>query len=180
MENMDKVISEVARKAVKEYLENLMNIEREVFLDENGGMKNGFYKRSMKTRIGEIEDLNVPRDREGTFRTAVFEPYSRSIGIDELVIALYSKGISTRNSAEILQTIFQNRYSKSTISAITEATMEEVKRFQSRPLDSRYIAIFLDGLFFFLRRDTVQKEPIIFAMGIKERKIRNPWILSNS
>ncbi len=82
MENMDKVISEVARRAVKEYLENLMNIEREVFLDENGGMKNGFYKRSMKTRIGEIEDLNVPRDREGTFRTAVFEPYSRSIGID--------------------------------------------------------------------------------------------------
>ncbi len=72
------------------------------------------------------------------------------------------------NSDEILQTIFQNRYSKSTISAITEATMEEVKRFQSRSLDSRYIAIFLDGLFFFLRRDTVQKEPIIFAMGIKE------------
>ncbi len=167
MENMDKVISEVARRAIKEYLENLMNTEREVFLDENGGMKNGFYKRSMKTRIGEIEDLNVPRDREGTFRTAVFEPYSRSIGIDELVIALYSKGISTLNSDEILQTIFQNRYSKSTISAITEATMEEVKKFQSMPLDSRYIAIFLDVLFF-LRRDTVQKEPIIFAMGIKE------------
>ena len=122
----------------------------------------------MKTIIGEISDLNVPRDRNGSFQTAVFEPYSRSIGIDELILALYSKGISTRNSAEIMHTIFQNRYSKSTISTITEVTLEEVKRFQEKPLDRRYIAIFLDELFFFLRRDTVEKEPVIFAMGIKE------------
>ncbi|MCL4451497.1 MAG: transposase [Candidatus Thermoplasmatota archaeon] len=131
-----------------------MNTERDVFLMENNGQKNGYYSRSMKTRMGEI--------------TAAFEPYSRSIGIDELILALYSKGISTRNSAEIMHTIFQNRYSKSTISTITEATLEEVKRFQERTLDKRYIAIFLDGLFFFLRRDTVEKEPVIFAMGIKE------------
>ena len=43
-----------------------------------------------------------------------------------------------------------------------------MKRFQSRPLESRYIAIFLDALFFFLRRDTVEKEPILFVMGIRE------------
>ena len=60
--------------------------------------------------------------------SAAFEPYSRSIGIDELILALYSNGISTRNSAEIMH------------------------------------AIFLDSLFFFLRRDTVEKEPVIFSM----------------
>jgi len=70
--------------------------------------------------------------------------------------------------SEILESIFQNRYSRSSISRITEITIEEVKRFQNRPLDGRYIAIFLDALFFYLRRDTVEKEPIIFAMGIKE------------
>ena len=168
MEDMDKIVTEVARKAVKEFLENLMNTERDVFLMENNGQKNGYYSRSMKTRMGEISNLSVSRDRDGSFQTAAFEPYSRSIGIDELILALYSKGISTRNSAEIMHTIFQNRYSKSTISTITEATLEEVKRFQERSLDRRYIAIFLDGLFFFLRRDTVEKEPVIFAMGIKE------------
>ncbi len=57
-----------------------------------------------------------------------------------------------------MQTIFQNRYSKSTISAITEATLEEVRRFRERSLERRYIAIFHDGLFFFLRRDTVEKK----------------------
>jgi Transposase and inactivated derivatives len=112
--------------------------------------------------------MNVPRDREGRFRTALFDPYARSIGIDELIISLYSKGISTRKMSEILESIFQNRYSRSSISRITEITIEEVKRFQNRPLDRRYIAIFLDALFFYLRRDTVEKEPIIFAMGIKE------------
>ena len=76
--------------------------------------------------------------------------------------------LSTRKASEILKTIFQNRYSRSPISIITEITREEVKRFQNRPLDKRYIAIFLDALFFYLRRDTVEKEPIIFAMGIKE------------
>ena len=168
MEEIDKRIVEVARSAVKEYLESLMNTERDVFIDENGGLRNGFYERKVKTRFGEIDDLTVPRDRDGKFRSAALEPYSRSIGLDELIISLYSKGISTRKASEILETIFQNRYSRSSISRITDATLEEVKRFQSRPLESRYIAIFLDALFFFLRRDTVEKEPILFAMGIKE------------
>ena len=84
----------------------------------------------MKTSMGKIKDLNVPRDREGSFKTSVFETYSRSIGTYELIMALYSKSISTGNTAEIMKTIFQNRYSKLTISAITEATLDEVKRFQ--------------------------------------------------
>jgi transposase-like protein len=74
---------------------------------ENHGQKNGYYNRSMKTRMGEIKDLNVPRDREGSFKTSVFEPYSRSIGTDEVIMALYSKGISTRSTAEIMKTIVE-------------------------------------------------------------------------
>ena len=109
MEDKDKIVTEVARKAVKKFIENLMNTERYVFLMENQGQKNGYYSRSMKTRLGEINNLNVPRDREGSFQTAAFEPYSRPIGIDEIILALYSKGISTHNSAEIMQNICNNR-----------------------------------------------------------------------
>ena len=107
MEEMDKRTIEVARNAVKEYLENLMKTERDVFIDEHGGMKNGYYGRAMKTKFGEIEDLNVPRDREGKSRTGIFNAYAGSIGIDELIISLYSKGISTRKMSEILESIFQ-------------------------------------------------------------------------
>jgi transposase-like protein len=133
MEEIDKRIVEVARSAVKEYLESLMNTERDVFIEEHGGLRNGFYERKVKTKFGEIEDLSVLRDREGRFRSAALEPYSRSIGLEEL------------------------------------------KRFQSRPLESRYIAIFLDALFFFLRKDTVEKEPILFAMGIRESGEYEYW-----
>ena len=66
----------------------------------------------------DIEDMNVPRDREGKFRTALFDPYARSIGIDELIISLYSKGVSTGKMSEILESIFQNRYSRFSISRI--------------------------------------------------------------
>ena len=145
MEEIDKRIVEVARSAVKEYLERLMNTERDVFIEEHGGLRNGFHERKVKTKFREIEDLSVPRDREGRFRSAALEPYSRSIGLEELIISLYSKGVSTRKASEILEEIFQ-----------------------SRPLESGYIAIFLDALSFFLRRDTVEKEPILFAMGIRE------------
>ena len=69
----------------------------------------------MKTRMGEIKELNVPRDREGSFKTSVLEPYSRTTGIDKLIMALYSKGISTGNTAEIMNTISKYGYSKSTI-----------------------------------------------------------------
>ena len=108
MEEVDKRIVEVAKIAVKEYLENLMSTERDVFIDEHGGLRNGFYERKVKTRFWEIDDLTVPRDREGRFQSAALEPYSRSIDLDELYISLYSKGVSTRKTSEIVETIFQN------------------------------------------------------------------------
>ena len=81
---------------------------------------------------------------------------------------MYSNGISTRRIAGIMGDILGNKYSKSTVSRITDLTIEEVNRFVNRPLDKRYIAVFLDGLFFYLRRGNVDKEPVIFALGIKE------------
>ena len=65
---MDKIVTEVTRKAVKEFLENVMNTESDAFLVENQGQKNGYYGRSMKTVMGEIRDLNVPIDCDGSFQ----------------------------------------------------------------------------------------------------------------
>ena len=69
--------------------------------------------------------------------------------------------------AEILEELFHNRYSRSTISRITGITVPEINQWTSRALEERYIAIFMDAMFFSLRRETVQKERVIFAMGIR-------------
>ena len=166
VENVD--IDRILKEAIKEKLEKFIEIELNAYLEENPGIKNGKYKRDLKTKYGEIKQLNIPRDRDSNFHTQVIEPYNRSIGMEDLIVSMYSNGISTRRIAGILEDILGNKYSKSTISRITEMSMEEVNRFVNRPLDKRYIAVFLDGLFFYLRRGNVDKEPVIFALGIKE------------
>ena len=168
MEELDKKISEIVRSTVKEFMESLMKGEIQVFLEERGGQRNGYYERDLGSRYGKINDLRVPRDRNNEFQTALFDRYQRNVGIDDLVVSMYSKGISTRKMAEILEELFHNRYSKSTISRITDITVPEISKWTSRPLERRYIAIFMDAMFFSLRRETVQKECVIFAMGIKE------------
>lgn len=168
MEELDKRISEIVRSTVKEFMESLLKGEIQAFLEEKEGQRNGYYERDIGTRYGKINDLRVPRDRENEFQTAMFDRYQRNIGIDDLVVSMYSKGISTRKMAEILEELFHNKYSKSTISRITDITVPEIQKWISRPLDKRYIAIFMDAMFFSLRRETVQKECVIFAMGIRE------------
>ncbi|MFP3257127.1 MAG: transposase, partial [Candidatus Nanopusillus acidilobi] len=102
MEDLDKILSEVVRKTVKETLETIMNTERDIFIEKNDGTKNGTYRRTLNTKYGFIDDLRVPRDREGNFKTMVFEPYRRSLDIEDLILALYSNGISTRRISMIL------------------------------------------------------------------------------
>ena len=165
MEELDKKVSEIVRSTVKEFMESLMKGEIQAFLEENRGSRNGYYERDLGTRYGKINDLRVPRDRDNEFQTALFERYQRNIGIDDLVVSMYSRGISTGKMAEILEELFHNRYSRSTISRIT---VPEISKWRSRRLEKRYIAIFMDAVFFSLRRETVQKECVIFAMGIRE------------
>ena len=61
---------------------------------------------------------------------------------------MYSKGVSTRKMAEILEELFHNKYSRSTISRITDITVPEINKWTSRALEKRYIAIFMDAMFF--------------------------------
>jgi transposase-like protein len=105
MEEFDKKISEIVRKTVKEFMESLMKGEIQAFLEENKGSRNGYYGRDLGTRYGKINDLKIPRDRNNEFQTALFEKYQRNVGIDDLVVSTYSKGISTRKMAEILEDV---------------------------------------------------------------------------
>ncbi len=77
--------------------------------------------------------------------------------LEDLIVSLYSNGVSTRKITGILKDIFNNKYSPPSISKKTDITLKEVNKFLNRKLDKRYIAVILDGLFFYLRSDTVDK-----------------------
>lgn len=158
---------------VKDNLESIMRAEIKHFMEEipegHHNSRNGYYRRSLHTKYGNIEEMAVPRDRNGEFHTQVFEPYQRRDGwLEEAVIHMYKSGMGTRDVARFIEGMFGSHYSPTTISNITSTVLEDVQNWQERPLRKRYSVIYLDGLYVKLKRSTVSGEVIYFAMGIDE------------
>ena len=140
-------LDEVIREAVKQTLEAVMEGEREAFLAEQGGRKNGHYRRDLITKHGRLR-LSVPRDREGRFRTALFAPYQRRTeDLEAFALAMYAAGISTRKVGEVLGHLLGETYSASTISRVAEGVLPRLEAFRKRPLRRRYAFVYLDALF---------------------------------
>lgn len=173
-ENMlNNLFENLVTEFVKDNLESIMRAEIQQFMEnEEAGesnSRNGYYKRSLHTRYGHLEDLEVPRDRNGAFQTQMFEPYQRRDGwLEEAVIQMYRSGMGTRDVACFIEGMFGSHYSPTTVSNITASVLEDIQNWQTRPLSKRYSVIYLDGLYVKLKRGTVSGEVIYFAMGIDE------------
>lgn len=170
---LSDLLENLVRSFVKEKLEFIMNEEISNFLQveqlSQRNSRNGYYERTLDTRYGLIDDLQVPRDRKGQFQTQVFAPYQRRDGwLEEAVIHMYKGGMSTRDVARFIETMFKSDYSPTTISNITATVLEDVEAWLKRPLATRYSVIYLDGLYVKLKRQTVSSEVIYVAMGIDE------------
>jgi transposase-like protein len=174
---LENQLENLLKEFVKEKLELIMREELKNFLkverpDEKNS-KNGYYQRSLDTRYGKIENLSVPRDRQGYFHTQLFEPYQRRDGwLETAIIKMYQSGMSTREIGQFIERILGSAYSATTISNITEVALEDIKQWQQRPLKKRYSVLYLDGTFIKLRRDTVANEAIYIAVGVTEEGYR--------
>jgi len=183
-----KILPDLVKEVVKQTLESIMTAEREVFLKENGETKNGFYVRNLDTAIGKLKNLKIPRDREGRFKTKLIEPYKRrDINLEDLILGMFASGMSARAVAQALESVFELKYSPSTISKISQVTLEEINKWKQRKLRRRYSVIMLDGMWLSVRRGTVEKEAVLFALGIDEEGYReildfedNPWLKGSS
>ena len=97
---LQRILPDIIKEVVKQTLRSVMTAEREVFLKKHGGMKNGFYERNLDTTIGKLEDLKIPRDREGNFRTKLIELYRRrDVSLEELILGMFASGMSVRSVA---------------------------------------------------------------------------------
>lgn len=174
-ENMlSNLFENLVTQFVQENLERIMRAEIAAFMesDESGhhNSRNGYYKRTLHTKYGNIDELSVPRDRNGWFQTQVFEPYQRRDGwLEEAVIQMYKSGMGTRDVARFIESMFGSHYSPTTVSNITATVLEDIQNWQARPLSKRYSVIYLDGMYVKLKRSTVSGEVIYFAMGIDEQ-----------
>ncbi len=130
--------------------------------------RNGAYTRTIDTEYGEI-NLTIPRDRLNKFQNALFPPYvRRTDGLEEMVIKMYSKGVTTREIADMVERMCGHCYSPTTVSNITKRTEHLVEKFHERKFKhSQYVCVFLDATYIPLRRGTVEREAVNVAIGIR-------------
>lgn len=142
--------------------------------------RNGSTPKRLVSEAGTI-DLDVPRDREGTFTPQLVRKGQRRLdGIDKIVIGLYARGMTVRDIRAHLAEIYDVEVSPDLISTITDAVLEEVRDWQSRPLDRVYPVIFLDALICKVRTEgTVRNKAAHLAVGIDidgRKEVLGIWV----
>jgi putative transposase len=135
---------------------------------KSGNSRNGTTRKKLKGDFGEIE-LETPRDRQGTFEPKIVgKGQSRFTGFDDKILSMYARGMSTRDIQGHLQEIYGIEVSPALISEVTDGVVDEVKAWQSRPLDAVYPVVYMDALYVKVRDNgVVQNRAMHVAIAIR-------------
>jgi len=130
--------------------------------EPTGNSRNGKSKKTVNTNAGKV-DLAIPRDRKSDFEPTIVKKHQRDItGIEEKVISLYGKGMSTRDIQDHIQDIYGYELSPESVSTITDAVITAAKEWQARPLDAMYPLVFIDGIRIKMRKDGVVTQSTVY------------------
>ncbi len=148
-----------------------------------GNSRNGYTKKILKGTHGEIE-LETPRDREGSFEPClVAKNQTRITGMDNQILSLYAKGMSTRDIAEAFHEMYSVEVSAGLISQVTNAVIDQVNEWQNRPLDKIYPIVYLDCITIKIRENKqVINKAIYLALGVNmegHKELLGMWISVN-
>ncbi len=149
----------------------------------NKNYRNGFNDKTIKSKYGNI-DVSIPRDREGSFEPQLVKKREILLdGSEDLIISLYTKGMSVRDIQLHLDDLYGYELSEQTISNITEKVIEKANEWQSRPLEPIYPIIFMDATVLKIRVDRVVKNIAVYIMlGVTlegKKEIIGIWIGEN-
>jgi len=146
---------------------------------DRGNSRNGNRSKTVLTEVGEVV-IEVPRDRDGSFDPKIVRKRQRRLpGVDELVISLAAKGLTTGEISAHLADVYSAEVSRDTISRITDAVLEELTGWQSRPLEPVYPVIFIDAIHVKIRDGKVANRPVYTVVGVTvdgERDILGLWV----
>jgi putative transposase len=135
----------------------------------------------VQTGVGPVP-LQVPRDRAGSFEPLLVPKRAGRVsgGLDDMVVSLYAHGMSARDIIHHLRQVYGTELSAEQVSRITDAVLEEVKAWQSRPLDPAYAVVFLDAIVVKVRdNQVVQNKPAYVAIGVDadgEKHVLGIWL----
>ena len=134
---------------------------------QSANVRNGARSKTViSDAAGEVR-IDVPRDRGGTFEPQIVKKRQRRLThVDEIVLSLYSKGLTTGEISAHFAEIYGASISRETVSRITEKVVAEMQEWASRPLDAVYVAIFIDAIVVKIRDGQVANRPVYAAIGV--------------
>ena len=169
----------------KALAERMLNAELDAHLDceaeqSAGNHRNGSSLKTVRSEDGELV-LSIPRDRHGRFDPALIPKYQRRFpGFDQKIIALYARGMSTRDIQAHVGELYGVSISPDLVSAVTDSVIDEVRSWQSRPLESTYALVFFDALRVKIRDEgLVRNKAVFLAIGVRcsgHKEILGLWI----
>jgi putative transposase len=168
----------VVREAVQQILEAEMDealgAEKGERTASRQGYRSGYYNRTLVTRVGRLE-LRVPQDRQGRFRTEIFERYQRSEkALVSALSEMYVQGVSTRKVKAITEELCGHEFSASTVSRLNQRLDEELERFAKRQLPEAYPYLILDARYEKVREDgVIAPQAVMIAIGVDWEGRRN-------
>jgi putative transposase len=155
-------------EVMREELEQCLGAEWGESTPQRKGYRNGYYTRDLVTKTGCIEDLSVPRDREGQYRTQVFERYGRyEPEVAQALTEMFVSGTSTHKVGKVAQTLMGVAPSASAVSRLNQTLTDQFETWRERPLLTHYRILYLDGIHFTVRHGTQTDSTIILtALGV--------------
>jgi transposase-like protein len=146
---------------------------------DSTNVRNGTRSKTVLTdAVGQVE-LEVPRDREGSFEPVIVKKRQRRLGeVDEIVLSLYARGLTTGEISAHFAQIYGASVSKETVSRITDKVIEEMQAWVARPLEQVYAAIFIDAIMVKVRDGQVANRPVYAAIGVTlggEKDVLGLW-----
>ncbi|MBV1820518.1 IS256 family transposase, partial [Bacteroidales bacterium MSK.15.36] len=160
----------------KDALQEMLEAELEVELGYSKGdrkskktdnRRNGYSPKTVKTQFGEM-NLDIPRDRNGEFEPVVVPKNKRNIsGIEQKIISLYARGMSTRDIHDQIKDIYGIEMSAEMVSKITDRLIPEIKEWQTRPLKPIYPFVFMDAIHYKVREDgQIKNKAAYVVLGV--------------
>ena len=183
-------IQEALKDLLGDTMEELLKAELDEHLDYEYGEKplslntrNGTSKKTVRSSYGNI-DLNIPRDREGTFEPQALRKYEKDISnIENQIISMYGKGMTTRDISSHIKDIYGFGISETMVSKITNKILPTIEEWQNRPLEKIYPMVFLDAIHYHVRENNiVVKKAVYIALGYNLegfKEILGMWVGEN-
>jgi transposase-like protein len=169
----------VVETALEEEISGHLGYDKHDPAGRNGGnSRNGVRSKTVLTEIGPVQ-IEVPRDRDGSFEPQIVRKRQRRLdGIDQIVLSLTARGLTTGEVAAHFAEVYGAGISKDTISRITDTVVEEMTEWRNRPLDRVYPVIFIDAIVVKVRDGQVVNRPVYVVIGVTvngERDILGLW-----